>query len=136
MPLAFRQRMSKPTWTPSSSRPAFVDGDSGPDELEPSVRPRDWPTRPLWAVPHGTRRTSDRLCETVGVSGHGSGPVRVERTFAFVDFCGFTDFSEERGDREASDVLHVLHSTLREAASNHGVRVDKWLGDGAMLVAT
>jgi class 3 adenylate cyclase len=61
-------------------------------------------------------------------------PPRVERTFAFVDLCGFTDFTDERGDDVAAEVLHVLRASVRESASNHGIRVDKWLGDGAMLV--
>lgn len=61
-------------------------------------------------------------------------PPRVQRTFAFVDLCGFTDFADNRGDDEAADVLHLLRASLRESATNHGVRVDKWLGDGAMLV--
>ena len=64
-----------------------------------------------------------------------STPPRVQRTFAFVDLCGFTDLSDSQGDDEAAAVLHVLRTSVREAATNHGVRVDKWLGDGAMLVA-
>src|SRR5437870_10148605 len=63
-----------------------------------------------------------------------SAPPRVERTFAFVDLCGFTDFADASGDEEAAEVLHLLRASVREAATNHGVRVDKWLGDGAMLV--
>jgi hypothetical protein len=39
------------------------------------------------------------------------------------------------GDDEAAEVLHLLRASLREAATNHGVRVDKRMGDGAMLVA-
>jgi class 3 adenylate cyclase len=62
-------------------------------------------------------------------------PPRVHRTFAFVDLCGFTDYADDHGDDEGADVLHLLRASLREAATNHGVRVDKWLGDGAMLVA-
>ncbi len=62
-------------------------------------------------------------------------PPRVQRTFAFVDLCGFTDYADDHGDDEAADVLHLLRASLRESATNHGVRVDKWLGDGAMLVA-
>jgi adenylate cyclase len=68
------------------------------------------------------------------VSSATTAPPRVERTFAFIDLCGFTDFTDEFGDDLAAEVLHVLRGVLREAASNHGVRVDKWLGDGAMLV--
>ena len=62
-------------------------------------------------------------------------PPRVQRAFAFVDLCGFTDYADHHGDDEGADVLHLLRASLRESATNHGVRVDKWLGDGAMLVA-
>jgi adenylate cyclase len=68
------------------------------------------------------------------VSPATTAPPRVERTFAFVDLCGFTDFNDEHGDDGAAEVLHILRASVREAASNHGVRIDKWLGDGAMLV--
>ncbi len=61
-------------------------------------------------------------------------PPRVERAFGFVDLCGFTDFADAYGDDKAADVLRLLRASIREAATYHGVRVDKWLGDGAMLV--
>jgi adenylate cyclase len=59
--------------------------------------------------------------------------VRVERTFAFLDLCGFTAYSESRGDDAAIAVLARLRATLRESAEHAGVRVTKWLGDGAMV---
>ena len=59
--------------------------------------------------------------------------MRVERTFAFLDLCGFTAYSESRGDDAAIAVLARLRATLREAAEHAGVRVTKWLGDGAMV---
>lgn len=62
-------------------------------------------------------------------------PARVQCTFAFVDLCGFTDYADDHGDEEAAEVIHLLRASLRESATTHGVRVDKWLGDGAMLVA-
>lgn len=68
------------------------------------------------------------------MSGHRT-PPRVQRAFAFVDLCGFTDYADDHGDDEGADVLHLLRASFRESATNHGVRVDKWLGDGAMLVA-
>lgn len=70
-----------------------------------------------------------------GVSAGRRTPPRVHRAFAFVDLCGFTDYADDHGDDEGADVLHLLRASLRESATNHGVRVDKWLGDGAMLVA-
>src|SRR6185369_2035712 len=57
----------------------------------------------------------------------------VNRTFAFIDLCGFTAYTEARGGDSAVAVLAHLRSTVRALAESHGVRVTKWLGDGAML---
>jgi adenylate cyclase len=62
--------------------------------------------------------------------------VRVDRCFAFVDLCGFTSFTERHGDERVVVVLAELRTTLRESAARRGVRVVKWLGDGAMLSST
>jgi class 3 adenylate cyclase len=59
--------------------------------------------------------------------------MRVQRTFAFLDLCGFTAFTDEYGDAQAVTVLGQLRAVLRAQAENDGVRVTKWLGDGAML---
>lgn len=59
--------------------------------------------------------------------------MRVTRTFCFLDLCGFTPFTDEHGDQEAVAVLGHLRAVLRAEAENAGVRVTKWLGDGAML---
>lgn len=59
---------------------------------------------------------------------------RVHRTFAFVDLCGFTDFVDEHGDAGAVAELQILRAAVREVAPLFGVRVEKWLGDGLMLV--
>jgi adenylate cyclase len=59
--------------------------------------------------------------------------VRVERCFAFVDLTGFTSYADHNGDEEAVEVLTALRSALREISARRGVRVAKWLGDGAML---
>lgn len=57
------------------------------------------------------------------------------RAFAFIDLCGFTDFVDAHGDREAVVELRALRSAVRDVAPLCGVRVDKWLGDGVMLVS-
>jgi class 3 adenylate cyclase len=62
------------------------------------------------------------------------GPCRIRRTFAFVDLCGFTDFLDTEGPDEAMRELYLLRAAVRDVAPRCGVRVDKWLGDGAMLV--
>jgi adenylate cyclase len=59
--------------------------------------------------------------------------MRVSRTFAFLDLCGFTAFTDEHGDQQAVAVLAHLRAVLRAQAEQGGVRVTKWLGDGAML---
>jgi class 3 adenylate cyclase len=62
--------------------------------------------------------------------------MRVERSFAFVDLCGFTRFTDTHGDEDAVAVLTRFRAIVRQIASEHAVRVDKWLGDGAMFVST
>jgi adenylate cyclase len=61
--------------------------------------------------------------------------VLVSRGFAFVDLCGFTAFTEEHGVQETVRVLSEFRNCLREVASRRSVRLAKWLGDGAMIVA-
>ena len=62
--------------------------------------------------------------------------MRVDRTFGFVDLCGFTAFGERHGDEKVVLVLAELRTALRETAARRGVRIVKWLGDGAMLSST
>lgn len=59
---------------------------------------------------------------------------RVQRSFAFLDMCGFTAYMDERGDEDAVQALSAMRTAIRSAAEEHGVRVAKWLGDGAMIV--
>ncbi len=60
--------------------------------------------------------------------------MRVHRTFAFIDLSGFTALTEVEGDERAVSILSTFRSTVRDICSRRGVRVAKWLGDGAMLV--
>ncbi len=59
--------------------------------------------------------------------------MRVERCFAFIDLSGFTAFTEHFGDDETVAVLAAFRGRVREIAARRGVRITKWLGDGAML---
>ena len=63
-------------------------------------------------------------------------PLAVERTFAFLDLCGFTAFCDQRGEHEAVELLTRFRLLVREVSGRRGVRVAKWLGDGVMLVGT
>ncbi len=59
---------------------------------------------------------------------------RVERSFSFLDLCGFTDFADSEGDEAAVEEAGRLRQVVREVAPLFGVRVEKWLGDGVMMV--
>ena len=61
--------------------------------------------------------------------------MRVERWFAFVDLSGFTSFGDEFGDDASVRVLTLFRSAVRKIATDFGVRIAKWLGDGCMLVS-
>jgi class 3 adenylate cyclase len=61
--------------------------------------------------------------------------MRVPRTFAFVDLSGFTNYTAAFGDDAAGRLLGAFRTVVRQVASEYGVRVAKWLGDGCMLVS-
>jgi adenylate cyclase len=61
--------------------------------------------------------------------------VRVDRWFAFVDLSGFTSFGDRFGDDESVRVLTLFRGAVRQVATEFGVRIAKWLGDGCMLVS-
>ena len=61
--------------------------------------------------------------------------MRVPRTFVFVDLSGFTNYTAAFGDDAAGRILGAFRSIVRQVASERGVRIAKWLGDGVMLVA-
>jgi class 3 adenylate cyclase len=61
--------------------------------------------------------------------------MRVPRTFLFLDLSGFTNYTAAYGDDAAGRILGTFRTLVREAASERGVRVAKWLGDGCMVVA-
>lgn len=62
--------------------------------------------------------------------------MRVDRCFAFVDLCGFTAFADRHGDERVVEELAEMRTVLRESAARRGVRIVKWMGDGAMLSST
>jgi len=61
--------------------------------------------------------------------------VRVHRNFAFIDLSGFTALTESQGDERAVSLLTSFRMLVRDICSRRGVRIAKWLGDGAMLVS-
>ncbi|MHB1129346.1 MAG: adenylate/guanylate cyclase domain-containing protein [Ilumatobacteraceae bacterium] len=61
--------------------------------------------------------------------------MRFPRTFIFVDLSGFTHYTETNGDEAATGLLARFRASARAVGSHHGVRIDKYLGDGLMAVA-
>ena len=61
--------------------------------------------------------------------------MRVPRTFVFLDLSGFTNYTAAYGDDAAGRILSTFRTLVREVASQRGVRIAKWLGDGCMAVA-
>jgi len=61
--------------------------------------------------------------------------MRVPRTFVFVDLSGFTNYTAAFGDDAAGRILSTFRGIVRIVASDRGVRIAKWLGDGCMIVA-
>lgn len=53
----------------------------------------------------------------------------------FVDLCSFTRFCDTAGPAAATAELDRFRAQVRAVAVRRGVRVAKWLGDGAMLIA-
>lgn len=60
--------------------------------------------------------------------------VRVQRAFAFIDLAGFSNLTARQGDERAVQLLGEFRALVREICSRRGVRIAKWLGDGAMMV--
>ena len=61
--------------------------------------------------------------------------MRVPRTFIFVDLSGFTNYTAAFGDDAAGRLLSTFRAIVRDVASERGVRIAKWLGDGCMVVS-
>lgn len=52
-----------------------------------------------------------------------------------MDLSGFTALTEAGGDEAAVAVVSSFRALVRQVCSRRGVRIAKWLGDGAMLVS-
>lgn len=48
---------------------------------------------------------------------------------------GFTNYTGACGDDAAGRLLSAFRTIVRQVASERGVRIAKWLGDGCMLVS-
>ncbi len=106
-------------------------GDDGDDRVRTErFRPRhEEATAPVGAI--GTA-PAIRGLEEPRVVADAIEPV--DRAFAFLDLCGFTAFIANRGEHAAIDAINRFRSLTRELTIRRGVRIGKWLGDGAMII--
>lgn len=61
-------------------------------------------------------------------------PARRALTVVFLDLCGFTRFAERADVRTLRTCLDAFQRLVRDAAAAHGGTVDKFIGDGAMVI--
>ncbi len=107
----------------------YPDSRADAPFVERSVRQDDEATAPVGAI--GTA-SSLRGLETPRDVANAIEPV--DRAFAFLDLCDFTAFMVTHGEHAAIDAISRFRSLTRDLTVRRGVRVGKWLGDGAMLI--
>jgi len=115
--------------TLSLDRPTADPESGGP----PAAGPDDATVMNLGVIRAGDPDSDPATAPPVANEGQ---PLAVERSFAFVDICGFTAYCDRHGEQEAVEVLARFRTVTRHVVGRRGVRVGKWLGDGVMLVGT
>jgi adenylate cyclase len=60
-------------------------------------------------------------------------PLRRPPAMCFLDITGYTQLTEERGDKAAADLAARLAKVVRRSSQEHGGQPVKWLGDGVMF---
>ncbi len=120
----------EPSMEPDNTPRQIEPNPSTEPVMAPLVAPDTGPARE-WAEARRPLVTMhpDELPE-------GDSHLSVTRTFCFADLCGFTAYTRSHGPHEAVVMLGDFRRITRSVAAKRGVRVAKWLGDGAMLVST
>jgi adenylate cyclase len=77
--------------------------------------------------------TLDGTAAPAAIAGRSTPPV-VSRTFGFIDLCGFTAVADISDPDDLIALLWSFRMAVRQISAARGVRVAKWLGDGAMIV--
>jgi class 3 adenylate cyclase len=108
-----------------------VTSTAAHDATEQDRSPR--PLRPPTADPDGAALPHPLLEPPDPSTGRAS--LTVDRSFAFVDICGFTSYCEHFGEHLALELLIEFRQITRAVVARRGVRVSKWLGDGVMIVS-
>ncbi|MFM8302920.1 MAG: adenylate/guanylate cyclase domain-containing protein [Actinomycetota bacterium] len=142
--------------SPTPPTPEASDLRSGPEVLGGGVPRHDDDTAPgleMWGV--STHADGDitpddldlgndgivaaQLFPDTAVAPPSGGRLRphavlVDRAFGFADLCGFSRFTARRGPNAAFEELSAFRELMRAVAASRGVRIARWLGDGAFLV--
>jgi class 3 adenylate cyclase len=91
--------------------------------------PSDWRE-----MPREWDDTSSHIAPPAALDA-AAAPLKVVRTFAFLDLSGFTAYTDDAGPTKAHELLVAFRTVVREVAGRRGVRVAKWIGDGVLLVS-
>ena len=102
-------------------------------EVEPALRAIPPRVGELLRHDRNVALRSSKAHAAVGSVGRIIRRMRVPRTFVFVDLSGFTNYTAAFGDDAAGRILSTFRAIVREVASERGVRIAKWLGDGCMV---
>ena len=94
-----------------------------------------WFEATLGAVPTRVRVAHRHVLTVPARNSRSLDGMRVPRTFVFIDLSGFTNYTGAFGDDAAGRLLSAFRTIVRQVASERGVRIAKWLGDGCMIVA-
>jgi adenylate cyclase len=108
--------------------------DAGRDLVERLGSAPSAPSSDDHGAGHGTIGTAPTTSGTEQPRELADAIPLVDRAFAFMDLCGFTKFIATNGEHAAIEALSSFRALTRDLATRRGVRVAKWLGDGAMLV--
>ncbi len=73
-----------------------------------------------------------QVYEALAAGGWGE-QGEVELTIVFTDIVGFSDWALAAGDEAATALLRAVDASMKPAVADHGGRIVKRLGDGAML---
>ena len=85
-------------------------------------------------APAGVVGTAPRSQGTEHPHELADAPPLVTRSFSFLDLCGFTRFTAKHGENAALQTLLTFRALTRDIAIRRGVLINKWLGDGVLLV--
>ena len=96
------------------------------------LRAREIRERPSLLGDIGVGSVDVLCCESEDRSP-GTLPDGPDLTVAFTDLEGFTQFTRQQGDREASRLLEAHYAAVDDLVAGRGGRVVKRLGDGHLL---